>query len=278
MFNTPFTFLKATAAGGDADATAYLAAVVAAGGTVDATITTATNTLFTSLKSAGLYTKVKAMYPIVGGVAAAHAVEGKNPGGPFNLIFNGTFTHGASGFTGIGGTPYAETNYIPLTQHPGGTMTMGMFTNTNGANFSDYYMMGAFSASNRFLGWDYNEVSTGAIDFTGKYLNNTTTTTIDVGTTANSLGMVQIGGNGTTKTFTHNLNGVDSSASAAQDGSTLPAVEIYLSSLNLSGSPYHSQGSRAAFAYMSDYLTLSEMNNIAAINNAFQTALGRNTY
>ena len=78
---TPFAFVQtiASGGGGDADAAAYLAQVTAVGGTVDATITLAVNTLFTSLKTNSLYTEVKAMYPIVGGTADAHFIEGKQP-------------------------------------------------------------------------------------------------------------------------------------------------------------------------------------------------------
>ena len=262
----------------DPDAAAYLAAVIVAGGTVDSTMSAATNNMFLALKSNSLYSKMKAFYPVLGGIAASQAING-NLNTSFNLTFVGSLTHTTSGFTTTNNSAYARTNYIPLTEHPGGTMTMGMFTNTAGLlASSDKYMMGAFSSGIRFLGWDYDEVSTGTKDFSGKYLANTTTTNINVGASSNSLGMVQMGGNGTTKTLTHNLNGIDSSASAAQDGTTLPNVEIYLGNLNLLGSPYSSALARCAFAYMGDYLTLGETTTLSSIINAFQTSLGRNYY
>ena len=98
---TPFAFVKSTTAepAADADATAYLAEVVSVGGTVDGTITSAVNTLFTSLKSNSLYTEIRAMYPIVGGTALSHGIEGKAPtNNDFKITWSGSaLTHNASG-------------------------------------------------------------------------------------------------------------------------------------------------------------------------------------
>jgi len=58
----------------DPDAAAYLADVVASGGTTNPTIESAVDTLFTSLKSAGLYSKMIGMYPFVGAAAGCHAI------------------------------------------------------------------------------------------------------------------------------------------------------------------------------------------------------------
>lgn len=64
----------------DANASAYLSAVISAGGLVDNTAIQAVNTLFTSLKSENLYNKLIIMYPFVGGVGAAHSINALSPG------------------------------------------------------------------------------------------------------------------------------------------------------------------------------------------------------
>lgn len=263
----------------DPDAAAYLSAVVSAGGAVSSPMSAATNNMFLALKSNGLYNKMKAFYPILGGIEASHAING-NLNTSFNLTFNNGFTHTVSGFVGTTLTSYAETNYVPSTEHPSNSMSMGMFTNmVNLGNVSgDYYMMGAYAAQNRFLSWDYRNIGSPNTFFTGKYLQNTTTSEIQVSATTNWIGMVQIGGDNTNKYITQNRNGVDYISSAAQDGTTLPNQSIYLSNINVSGAPYKNQGSRAAFAYMGDYLTTGETTTLSSIINAFQTALGRNTY
>lgn len=64
----------------DANASAYLSAVISAGGMVDSTSIQAVDTLFKSLKSESLYNKLIIMYPFVGGVGAAHSINALSPG------------------------------------------------------------------------------------------------------------------------------------------------------------------------------------------------------
>lgn len=81
-FYTPFAFIKQEVAGGaafDPDAQAYIDEVIAAGGTLSAGDQTAINDLYVALKANSLYTELIYMYPFMGGTAAAHAIEGKNP-------------------------------------------------------------------------------------------------------------------------------------------------------------------------------------------------------
>ena len=59
----------------DPDAQAFLTAA----GITDATITSAINTLVVDLKGYNIWTKMKAVYPFVGGTAAAHKFNLKNP-------------------------------------------------------------------------------------------------------------------------------------------------------------------------------------------------------
>jgi hypothetical protein len=132
--------------------------------------------------------------------------------------------------------------------------------------------MGVYSAQDRFLSWDYFNGNRAA----GKYLQNSVTTLVI--TSGNPFGFAQLSSDGTTKYFSINKNGVEYATSAAKDGTTLPDIEIYLSNLNVLGSPYALQQGRVCFAYMGDYLTTGEMTTLSSIINAFQTALGRNTY
>jgi hypothetical protein len=55
-----------------------------------------------------LYNKIGAMYPIIGGTAAAHSINAKNPTGT-NVTWFGGITHGVSGATGAFGG-YGDTN------------------------------------------------------------------------------------------------------------------------------------------------------------------------
>lgn len=91
----------------DPDAQAFFTAA----SITDNTQKSAVNTLVLSLKSANIWTKMKAIYPVVGGVESSHAVNLKQPG-TFNLTFQTGWTHSSTGMTSNGAT-YADTGLAP---------------------------------------------------------------------------------------------------------------------------------------------------------------------
>ena len=88
---------------GDADAAAYVAAVVAAGGTVSGAQATAINDFYVSAKADSYYTSLKRLYLPIWGVAAANAIDmiGLTSG-----TFVGGVTHAAGYVQGNGSTGY----------------------------------------------------------------------------------------------------------------------------------------------------------------------------
>jgi len=102
MIVYPFSFFQNPSGGGYADATAYLAAVVATGGTVTSDITAAVNTLFEDLKTAGIYSKLDLLMPMVGGTKPSILINAKEP---TNSLwgwteFGTSLTYNVSGITG----------------------------------------------------------------------------------------------------------------------------------------------------------------------------------
>ena len=89
----------------DPDARTYIAAVVAAGGTVSGTQKNAINTFYKTGKSAGWYSSIKRMYLPIWASAAPNAIDmiGLTSG-----TFNGTVTHAAGYVQGDGSTGYFE--------------------------------------------------------------------------------------------------------------------------------------------------------------------------
>ena len=93
-----FVYYNASrAAGGlDPDAVAFLTAT----GITDATISNAINTLVVGLKAASLWSKLGALYPMVGGTATTHKFNLKDPrdlNAAYRLDFIGGWTHNADG-------------------------------------------------------------------------------------------------------------------------------------------------------------------------------------
>jgi hypothetical protein len=72
----------------------------------------AINTLVTDLKTAGIWTKMKALYPFVGGSAASHKWNLKDPrdlDAAFRLTFTGGWVHSSTGVQPNGTNAYANT-------------------------------------------------------------------------------------------------------------------------------------------------------------------------
>jgi hypothetical protein len=95
----------------DLDALAFFARVTAAGGTLSATERLAIDKLVKQMKSDGIWTKMKAIYPMVGASAAACAQNLKSSS------FTGTFTAGWT-FASTGATPNGTSAYMDTGFNP----------------------------------------------------------------------------------------------------------------------------------------------------------------
>jgi hypothetical protein len=99
----------------DPDAQAFITAA----GITNSTQQSAINTLVVSLKADNIWTKMKAIYPFVGGTATTHKYNLKDPrdlNAAFRLVFNGGWTHSANGIQGNGINNWINTWFNPLTQ------------------------------------------------------------------------------------------------------------------------------------------------------------------
>ena len=97
---------------GFASYTTRTAAFATATGITDATILNALNTFDTGLISNGLDTKMKALYPFVGGTATTHKynfMDARDVDAAFRLQFNGGWVHNSNGITANGINGYANT-------------------------------------------------------------------------------------------------------------------------------------------------------------------------
>ena len=91
---------------------------IAATGETDLTILGALNTLETDLTTYGLTSKMKALYPFVGGTAAKHKfnfMDARDLDAAFRLTFSGGWTHSSNGALPNGTNGYANSYFNPLT-------------------------------------------------------------------------------------------------------------------------------------------------------------------
>lgn len=85
---------------------------ITAAGITNSTQKTAINDLVIGLKADGLWTKMKAIYPFVGGTATTHKFNLKDPrdlDAAYRLLFVGGWTHSSTGAKGDGVSGYANT-------------------------------------------------------------------------------------------------------------------------------------------------------------------------
>ena len=240
----------------DSDAAAF----VSAAGITDATQMSAINTLVTDLKGYGIWTKMKALYPFVGGSATAHSYNLKNTA-QYQLSFSGGWTHSSTGALPNGTNAYADTSFIPnaLAQN---SAHIGYYSRTASA-LTTAALMGVNESGRMYLS--------------------------RFGSTSTYVGINSVGGPEPTSTSWQGFilgSRVDSSNARlfrngsfvynAAEASIIPDTlrPIYLGAWNRFGAGAFSNA-QCALASIGDGLTDTEAANFYTAVQAFQTTLGR---
>jgi hypothetical protein len=110
MFLATHGILARTASGGGVDPDAQ--AFITAAAITDPTQQSAINQLVVDLKGYSIWSKMKAVYPFVGGTATTHKFNLKDPrdlDAAFRLVFSGGVTHSSTGATFNGTNGFADT-------------------------------------------------------------------------------------------------------------------------------------------------------------------------
>ena len=121
----------------DVDATSFITAA----SITDTTQISALNTLVNDLKTYGLWTKMKALYPFVGGSAASHKFNLKDPRDlnvAFRLTFNGGGTHNATGYQPNGTNGSANTFLSPSANQSLTSAHFSLYSRTSDKSLSIY--------------------------------------------------------------------------------------------------------------------------------------------
>ena len=265
-------------ASGTTEATTYLNAVITAGGTgITPTISAATTTLFTSLVSNGLWDKIITMYPMLGGVAASHAVMGKTTG-LRTITWVGGVTHGVSGATGNGINGYGDTNFgftttsgysqndihygIYITDDGGGTNTYDFGSHANTATDSGMYDL----AGRR---------SSGSAIFDSPYAAGATRISI---TTATSRGLLLgVRRASTDRQLYKNGSSIGTNITSNNEALNNQAPFIFAQNAGASGTIFYSNNT-IGFIITGLALSTAEVSTLSTIVNTFMTTLNRNAY
>ena len=250
----------------DVDATSFITAA----GITDTTQISALNTLVNDLKTYGLWTKMKAVYPFVGGSATSHKWNLKDPrdlDAAYRLVFNGGWIHSSNGAKPNGTTGYANTKLAPnamsqnsihasfysRTDISGNYWDLGSFNAGGGVVIGPRYQSGA---SFVYMNVKSNDNMTDNNPTIGLYMGNRTSSTTN---TLFRNGVIIV--NGTKTSFAP------------------ISLNIYLGAANdwtiSSVAPINCSPREQAFASIGDGLTDTEAANFYITVQKFQTTLGR---
>jgi hypothetical protein len=263
----------------DSDAHAF----VTAAGITSTTQANAINTLVTALKAAGIWTKMKAIYPFVGGTAESHKFNLKDPrdaDAAFRLTFSGGMTHSSTGvlFGGVNG--YADTFFRPGSNYDNTTWNahMSFYSRSNVEAPTTNWLSGGFGVDSDYAAAAYfvlivNRKGTRTID--GRLIGTqwaSYTSALD-----DSRGLFMINKQSEallklTKNTTLLAQNTTSSWSVNK-----PGDKLYLGAVNgsqsYSGLNYDNK--EYAFATIGSGLTDAEATAFYNAVQAYQTALGR---
>jgi hypothetical protein len=246
----------------DPDAEAFLTAT----GITDATITSAINTLVLDLKGYGIWTKMKAIYPIVGGTAATHKFNLKDPrdlDAAFRLEFFGGITHSVNGMQGNGTNGYAETHLRPDAFNRN---SLGGFCGINQTGGTGVDFGALISGVNN--GFHQNRFNA-----SGNFATRHNCSNVTSGATSDTTGFFGINRTNSSN-YQRNINGTKTIISEPSTSDI--NISMYLMAFNVSGiGALNFSSRRYPSFYFTDGLTDTEQDNLQAADLALQTTLGR---
>jgi len=250
--------------GSDPDVVAFIAAT----GITDETQEAAITQLVFDLKSAGIWTKMTAVWPIVGGTATAHKYNLVNPqdtDAAYRMTFNGTFTHNANGAAPTTSGGWGDTHWIPNSEAPftnGVHWSMNVHTAVSGGA----YNMGIAQAGEWAL---INAYQSGSTDYWGAggggFITNSGDSPADyiLGTS---------NGSDVRALYDDGVQVASDTTGGIGTASTIPAT---VWGVNTTGGPIAFTIDTLNFITIGDYLDSTE---VSALNTAiidFNTTLGR---
>lgn len=248
-------FAKGAISAYDADAQAFIAAA----GLTDTTQKNALNQLVLDLKSYGLWVKMKAIYPIIGGTAFTHKWNLKDPRDldiAFRITYDGMPTHSSAGVNGNGvSRMITNLNSLIILTASDNHLSNYCTTDSNGQIID--IGQGNHSLYQRFLNVAYsdnpasNRISVANATSKGMYVSSRISTT------------------------SHKLykNGTVIQSSSTTTASALDNFKIYL--LGQGNSVLYYSDRTYCFFSIGNGLTDTDASNLYTSVQAYQTTLGR---
>jgi hypothetical protein len=245
----------------DPDAQAFITAAAI----TDPTQQAAINTLVVDLKGYNIWTKMKAVYPMVGGTATTHKFNLKNPldtNAAFRVFFSGGATHSSNGVQFNGSNSYGDTFIIPNNNLSLNSVHLSYYSRTNITGGGLQVEMGV------------NEVfKTCFLTYgsTFKALNRIEAMAGSTFTPTNGF-LIGSRNTSTTEKYYHKGSLINT---LTVNSNSLSTLKIFLGAASVSNLVTYPSAKQCAFASIGDGLTDTEAANFYTAVQAFQTTLGR---
>lgn len=257
----------------DPDAQAYINRVYTAGGTLTNTEANAVNQLTIDMKAAGIWTSMKAVYPMIGSSAASCAQNLKSSSFTGSFSVGGTYS--SNGYNG-NGVAYMDTQLTPSVSLLNANHHISYYSRTNptpincvemGVNDnSGYYspqfrirLDGFYGYTNTFM-----YTSGSSSDYAWALSTNTDAKGFFIGTITSTTSR---------KTY---KNGIISGTNTNNITNSLGTGPIYINAVNNQpNTAAFFSDKQCAFASIGDGLTDTQASNFYTAVQAFQTTLSR---
>ena len=270
---SPFALRKKNGgAANDPDAQLFITATGISG-----TNATATNQLVVDLKAANIWTKMKAVYPMVGGTSTTCKFNLKNPvdsNAAYRLTFFGGGTFSANGYQPGGVNGYANTNLTPSNVFSTSLFPhQSFYSRTDSAIITDF-LIGSYNTSGAFGGLYLSgrrNYSAYICDYPSTIVYREASLSGTFTTTGFNLG-TQTGTN--IKLF-KNSSLIASNTATRINGAVITTLNTYIGALNQNGAATAYSDKQCAFASIGDGLTDAESLAFYNAVQTFNTTLGR---
>jgi hypothetical protein len=232
----------------------------------DPTIRLAVNYLTFSLKVNGLWNKMNAVYPMVGGTSTTQMYNLKNPlntNAAFRLTFSGGWVHSSGGALPNGTNTFANTYFNPSANASQNSHHVSYYSRTN-SNLTEIEVGGANVSQGTVL-----EIRTSNISY---FRINSALPYVSAADTDSRAFYIA------NRTASNVINGWRNStkiATGTTASGTLSIQNYYLGANNSNGSPNFYSRKQCAFASIGTGLTDAEAALLYTIVQAFQTILSR---
>ena len=273
--------VTATNASGSANATSNqiaqiltirTSAFLTASAISDATIRGGLNTFDIGLIANSLDTKMKALYPFVGGTASTHRwnfMDARDLDAAYRLAFSGTITHSSNGVQGNGTNGFSDTRLNTLTNLTKTSSHLSVYVRNN-SNSGQPYDIG--NAADAFMGATPTYLIT-------RYSSNTAF--IGIADTSYGTGVSSTdsrgfwtgatNGGSTQKLYKNGVSVVTGTASAGGFANN----NLYIGAGNANGTASFFTDKQYAFASIGNGLTDTDATNLYNLTQQLQTTLGR---